>query len=84
MTRWQKSIEEGRSCRNLSRKEDPAVESSGELTDEEHIEEIFEQLWATPSPVKPRVAAPAVWIRKDLAKERQIRPEDCFPAGRNL
>jgi hypothetical protein len=59
MTRWQKSIEEGRSCRNLSRKEDPAVESSGELTDEEHIEEIFEQLWAIPSPVKPRVAAPA-------------------------
>jgi hypothetical protein len=38
---------------------------------------------------KARVPNPAggvrhvVWICKDLMRDRRIRPEDCFPAGRN-
>jgi hypothetical protein len=62
--------------------EKDAVES------EEHVEEIFGQLWAIPNSEAARVPHPGygsmlVWIRKDLVRERRIRLEDCFPVSRS-
>jgi hypothetical protein len=51
------------------------------------VEEIFGQLWAVPKPDPPRVPqAPPhggclVWIRRDLLREKQVRPEECFPVA---
>jgi hypothetical protein len=42
-----------------------------------------------PKPLVPRVldspphGGRLVWIRKDLVREKKVRPEDCFPVGRN-
>jgi hypothetical protein len=51
-------------------------------------EEIFEQLWAIPKLDNPRVPDPhpsggcLVWIRRDLVREKRVRPEYCFPISR--
>jgi hypothetical protein len=58
--------------------------------DEEHIEELFGQLWAVPIPEKPRVRRPEhgskclFWVRKDLVRDHKIRPEDFFLVGIGL
>jgi hypothetical protein len=65
---------------------DPAEESDLEEDDEDHIEEIFGQLWAIPKPAKPRVP-PSVndgylaWARHELLEADRVRPEDCFPVS---
>jgi hypothetical protein len=46
---------------------------------EEHIEEIFGQLWAILDSPQPRVSHGSghlAWICSDLVRERKIRPED--------
>jgi hypothetical protein len=61
--------------RESAKRTDPVVERDGVESDEEHIEEIFGQLWSDPNPDNPRVeeAAPAggrlVWIRKELMRD---------------
>jgi hypothetical protein len=52
---------------------DPTEESSLEEDDEDHIEEIFGQLWAIPRPAKPRAPPPAnggylAWVRHELVE----------------
>jgi hypothetical protein len=66
---------------------DLAVESE-EDSDEEFVEELFGQLWAVPKPAARahtvgRKGGCLVWIRKDLVKERRIRPEDSYPVSRD-
>jgi hypothetical protein len=64
---------------------DPVVGKASESHGEEHIEEIFGQLWAIPDSPRPRVShggGHLVWIRSDLVRERKIRPEDCHPVSR--
>jgi hypothetical protein len=56
-----------------SQRGDLAVESEGGQ-EEEHIEEIFGQLWAISDQDRPRVPKPKshdhlVWIRSDLVRE---------------
>jgi hypothetical protein len=69
--------------------QDCAAKVKDGLDKEEAIEELFGQLWAIPVEDKARVPNPAggvrhlIWIRKDLVRDRRIRPKDCFPAGRN-
>jgi hypothetical protein len=68
---------------------DRAVEEAKSCSEEEAVEEILGQLWVVPKPDKPRVrrAMPdggcLVWIRRDWLRERQVRPEDCFPMSRS-
>jgi hypothetical protein len=68
---------------------DPVVKNEIRGPDEDFVEEIFGQLWAVPKPLVPRVldspphGGRLVWIRKDLVREKKVRPEDCFPVGRN-
>jgi hypothetical protein len=61
-----------------------------ESRDEDHVEEFFGQLWSIPHSLeRARVSNQAsygghlVWIRSDLVKSRNIRPEDCFSVGRH-
>jgi hypothetical protein len=72
---------------NHAERRDPATERD-ELEGEEHVEEIFGQLWAIPNSEAARVPHPGygsvlVWIRKDLVSKRRIRSEDCYPVSRN-
>jgi hypothetical protein len=67
--------------------EDRAVEESCE---EDHIKDFFSQLWFVPQPPeKARVSnqeingGHLVWVRRDLVRSREIKPEDCFPVGRH-
>jgi hypothetical protein len=52
--------------------------------DEEHIEELFGQLWAIPNSESVRVQKPEhgsgclVWIHKNQVKARQIWTKDCY------
>jgi hypothetical protein len=54
-------------------REDLAEESKSEEDDEDHIEEVYEQLWTIPNPVKPRVPNPAhvsgslMWVHQKIA-----------------
>jgi hypothetical protein len=64
--------------------QDPADQSMD--LDEEHIEELFGQLWAIPNQEKPRVPISPhdgclFWVRGELVRERCIRPEDYFPVS---
>jgi hypothetical protein len=72
---------------NHAEHRDPAAERD-ELEGEEHVEEIFRQLWAIPNSEAARVPHPGygsvlVWIRKDLVSKRRIQSEDCYPVSRN-
>jgi hypothetical protein len=66
------------------------VQEAHEGKEEEHVEEFFDQLWAVPEPVTPRVHDPhskggcLVWIWKELVRKKRVQPKDCFPVGRNL
>jgi hypothetical protein len=57
--------------------------------EEEHIEELYRQLWAIPNLERIKAAQPdhgggcLVWIRKDLMKEGWIRLEDCHPVSKD-
>jgi hypothetical protein len=66
--------------------QDPADQSMD--LDEEHIEELFDQLWAIPNQEKSRVpilphGGCLFWVRMELVRERCIRLEDCFPVSRS-
>jgi hypothetical protein len=55
----------------------PTEGSGGSNGEEQHIEEIFSQLWAVPNEKKPRVPKSEnhgclVWIRSDLVRERKV------------
>jgi hypothetical protein len=64
------------------------VEESNGDEEEDHIEELFRQLWVIPNPEKPKASYPSnggdalFWIRMDLVREGRVRPEDCFLVGR--
>jgi hypothetical protein len=61
-----------------------------ESCEEYHIEDFFSQLWSVPQPPeKARVlnqeinGGHLVWVRRDLVRSREIKPEDCFLVGRH-
>ena len=67
--------------------EDPGTR----IHDEEDVEEFFGQLWVIPKSEKVRVpprhplldrGGALFWVRRDLVRERNFKPEDCFPVGR--
>jgi hypothetical protein len=64
------------------------VTGKGELDDEEHVEEIFGQLWAIPNSEAAMVpqlgyGGALFWVRKDLVRERRIWPEDYHSVSRD-
>jgi hypothetical protein len=56
--------------------------------EEEHVEELFGQLWVIPNPDKPKAPNPSndgralFWIRKELVREGRVCPDDYSPVGR--
>jgi hypothetical protein len=60
--------------------------AGSEEEEEDHIEEIFGQLWEIPTsldkPRVPRNGGHMFWIRSNLARERSFCPKDCFPVSR--
>jgi hypothetical protein len=67
---------------------DPVAGKEPVIPEEEHIEEIFNQLWSIPNPSTPRIPtghgdSHLVWIRSDLVRERKIRPKDCYSVSKH-